>query len=53
MQDYRPETYGDRIAAVYDSLYEEELDTDAAVEVLARTDASTDHVWVYGLAATG
>jgi SAM-dependent methyltransferase len=36
MQDYGPETYGDRIAAVYDSLYEEQLDTDAAVDALAR-----------------
>jgi SAM-dependent methyltransferase len=36
MQDYGPETYGDRIASRYDSLYESELDTDAAVEALAR-----------------
>lgn len=38
MQDYGPETYGDRIAPVYDSLYlgEGGLDTDAAVEALAR-----------------
>jgi SAM-dependent methyltransferase len=36
MQDYGPETYGDRIASRYDSLYESELDTDAAVEGLAR-----------------
>ena len=38
MQDYGPETYGDRIAAVYDSLYVGEggLDTDGAVDALAR-----------------
>jgi SAM-dependent methyltransferase len=36
MQDYGPETYGDRIASVYDSLYESDLDTDAAVDALAR-----------------
>jgi SAM-dependent methyltransferase len=36
MQDYGPETYGDRIAPLYDSLYEEELGTDAAVDGLAR-----------------
>jgi len=36
MQDYGPETYGDRIAELYDSLYERELDTDAAVDGLAR-----------------
>jgi SAM-dependent methyltransferase len=36
MQDYGPETYGDRIASVYDSLYEAELETDAAVDALAR-----------------
>jgi SAM-dependent methyltransferase len=36
MQDYGPETYGDRIASVYDSLYEDHLDTDAAVDALAR-----------------
>jgi SAM-dependent methyltransferase len=34
MQGYGPETYGDRIASEYDSLYE--LDTDAAVDALAR-----------------
>jgi SAM-dependent methyltransferase len=36
MDDYRPETYGDRIAPLYDELYERELDTDAAVDALAR-----------------
>jgi SAM-dependent methyltransferase len=36
MQDYGPETYGDRIASVYDALYERELDTNAAVDALAR-----------------
>jgi SAM-dependent methyltransferase len=36
MQDYGPETYGDRIAWAYDSLYESDLDTDAAVDALAR-----------------
>jgi SAM-dependent methyltransferase len=36
MEDYRPETYGDRIAPLYDELYEAHLDTDAAVEALAR-----------------
>jgi SAM-dependent methyltransferase len=36
MQDYGPETYGDRIAAEYDALYEAHLDTDAAVDTLAR-----------------
>jgi SAM-dependent methyltransferase len=35
MKDYGPETYGDRIADVYDALYEE-LDAGAAVEALAR-----------------
>jgi hypothetical protein len=34
MTDYGPETYGDRIADVYDSLYSG-LDTDGAVETLA------------------
>jgi SAM-dependent methyltransferase len=34
MKDYGPETYGDRIADVYDGLYSE-LDTDGAVETLA------------------
>ena len=36
MQDYGPETYGDRIASEYDALYDAELDTDAAVDALAR-----------------
>jgi SAM-dependent methyltransferase len=36
MQDYGPETYGDRIASEYDALYETDLDTDAAVDALAR-----------------
>jgi SAM-dependent methyltransferase len=36
MQDYGPETYGDRIAPLYDELYERELDTEAAVDALAR-----------------
>jgi trans-aconitate methyltransferase len=36
MKDYGPETYGDRIAEVYDALYEHELETEAAVEALAR-----------------
>jgi SAM-dependent methyltransferase len=36
MQDYGPETYGDRIASEYDALYERELDTEAAVDALAR-----------------
>jgi len=36
MQDYGPETYGDRIASEYDALYESDLDTEAAVEALAR-----------------
>lgn len=35
MEGYGPATYGDRIADVYDELYEETLDTDAAVETLA------------------
>ena len=34
MEGYGPETYGDRIAEVYDSLYPE-LDTEGAVEALA------------------
>ena len=34
MEGYGPETYGDRIADVYDSMYPE-LDTEAAVERLA------------------
>jgi SAM-dependent methyltransferase len=36
VKDYGPETYGDRIAGVYDELYERQLDTGAAVEALAR-----------------
>ena|SRR5215211_3237562 len=36
MEDYGPETYGDRIASVYDSLYEAELETGIAVDALAR-----------------
>ena len=35
MEGYGPATYGDRIADVYDALYEETLDTDRAVEALA------------------
>ena len=35
MEGYGPATYGDRIADVYDAFYEETLDTDRAVEVLA------------------
>jgi SAM-dependent methyltransferase len=35
MEEYGPATYGDRIADVYDALYEETLDTDRAVEALA------------------
>ncbi len=34
MADYRPETYGDRVAEVYDTPCEG-LDTEAAVETLA------------------
>ena len=34
MEDYGPETYGDRIADIYDSLYSG-LDTEGAVETLA------------------
>src|SRR2546426_12552618 len=34
MEGYGPETYGDRIADVYDGLYEN-LDTEGAVEMLA------------------
>lgn len=34
MDAYRPETYGDRIAGVYDELYSD-LDTEGAVETLA------------------
>jgi SAM-dependent methyltransferase len=36
VKDYGPETYGDRIAGVYDDLYGQQLDTTAAVEALAR-----------------
>ncbi len=36
MDDYGPATYGDRIADVYDGFYDDRLDTDAAVETLAR-----------------
>jgi SAM-dependent methyltransferase len=36
VKDYGPETYGDRIAGVYDGFYEHLLDTEAAVEALAR-----------------
>ena len=36
MQDYGASTYGDRIADLYDSWYQEELDPSAAVEFLAR-----------------
>jgi SAM-dependent methyltransferase len=35
MEGYGPETYGDRIADEYDSLYLESLDTESAVETLA------------------
>jgi SAM-dependent methyltransferase len=35
MEGYGIETYGDRIAEVYDSLYDGTLETDAAVEALA------------------
>ena len=34
MSDYRPETYGDRIAAIYDDTYREELPTGPTVETL-------------------
>lgn len=36
MTEYEPSTYGDRIAEVYDDLYDWMLDTEAAVEGLAR-----------------
>ncbi|HEX6208932.1 MAG TPA: class I SAM-dependent methyltransferase [Actinomycetota bacterium] len=36
MSDYEPSTYGDAIADVYDELHEWHLDTDAAIEALAR-----------------
>ena len=36
MEGYGPATYGDRIAKVYDSLYERERDTTAAVDALTR-----------------
>ena len=35
MKGYGPETYGDRIADVYDDFYRTELDTEGAVETLA------------------
>jgi SAM-dependent methyltransferase len=35
MDDYGPETYGDRIAEIYDDLYDEMFDTDGAVSFLA------------------
>ena len=35
MEGYGPATYGDRIADVYDSFYEETLDTPGAVDTLA------------------
>jgi SAM-dependent methyltransferase len=35
MEGYGPETYGDRIADVYDAFYDGTLDTEAAVEALA------------------
>jgi SAM-dependent methyltransferase len=35
MEGYGPATYGDRIADVYDALYEQTLDTHGAVETLA------------------
>src|SRR3954470_14330709 len=35
MEGYGPDTYGDRIADVYDALYEGSLDTEGAVEALA------------------
>lgn len=35
MEGYGPATYGDRIANVYDSFYEETLDTPGAVDTLA------------------
>jgi SAM-dependent methyltransferase len=40
MKGYGPETYGDRIAEVYDGLYDTELDTEAAVETLAELASS-------------
>lgn len=36
MDEYKPSTYGDRIADVYDSWYGDAFDTDGAVEFLAR-----------------
>ena len=36
MSDYEPSTYGDRIADLYDDLYTWKLDTESAVEGLAR-----------------
>src|SRR4051794_10464679 len=41
MRDYRPSTYGDRIAEVYDEWYAERMDPTATVDLLA------------GLAGTG
>ena len=35
MEGYGPETYGDRIADVYDGFYDYQLDTEGAVETLA------------------
>ena len=35
MEDYEPSTYGDRIAGIYDDLYQERLDPTDAVELLA------------------
>ena len=35
MAEYEAGTYGDRIAEIYDALYEGRLDTDGAVELLA------------------
>src|SRR5687768_4830412 len=36
MDDYGDSTYGDRIAGIYDELYEELFDKDEVVDVLAR-----------------
>ena len=35
MEDYDPSTYGDRIARIYDRLYESAFDTDSIVDFLA------------------
>ena len=35
MEGYGPETYGDRIADVYDGFYDDHVDTEGAVETLA------------------